>query len=252
MKDYQLTVKSNIMLCDDVFELTLESEEKLEKIRCGQFLHLEAPGYLLRRPFCVHKYDDNSVTVIIAAVGVGTKRLMQAKPGDKLRAILPIGNGFTLTDEHKTVVLIGGGVGGAPLLGVPADYPDKKYYTFLGFPSRDRVMFADDFAQVSELTLCTDDGSTGYHGYPTEALSKVICDIKPDVILTCGNTAFMKAVAKVALKHNVKAYMSCESRMGCGVGACLVCACAVKKEDGVHNMRACVDGPVFDLEEIQL
>ncbi len=252
MKDYLLKVTSSRKLTDTVFELTLKSDEKFEKIKSGQFLHLEVPSLLLRRPFCIYKFTDYTVTVVVAKVGKGTEILSRIKVGDKLKAILPIGNGFTLEEKHKNVVLIGGGVGNAPLLSVTAEYPNKNFTAFCGFSTKANVMFESDFSSVTDLTVCTDDGSYGYAGFCTSKLEEYLKTSTPDVILTCGPTAMMKKVAKISLSYGVKAYMSCENRMGCGVGACLVCTCAVKRGDAIKNVRACVDGPVFDLEEILL
>lgn len=256
MKDILFTVDKIEFINDKNFKMVIRAPEKLPHIHCGQFLHLEVPtgGILLRRPICISNYDDYCITTYIVIVGKGTKELSKLKPGDKLRAILPIGNGYILEENHKKVVLIGGGVGIAPLITVPKSYPNVEYFTYLGFGTKSMVMMQDDFKAVSkELTVCTDDGSYGKKGFPTDYLDADISRILPDVILTCGTTPMMKAVAAVSLKHNIKAYMSGESHMGCGVGACLVCTCAVKQPDGsIKNKRACVDGPVFSLDEIIL
>lgn len=255
MKDVLFAVESNIIIAPNTIQLKLVSEKKLEQIHCGQFLHLEVPaaGLLLRRPFCIAMFDDFSVTIIIAIIGKGTIELAKVRAGDKLHAILPIGNGYKLKREHKTVALIGGGVGVAPLLSVPKCYPGVRFYSILGFSNKEHVILKNEFELVSGVKICTDDGSCGFCGYPSDYLDKDIKIIKPDVILTCGPTPLLKAVARVSLKHNIPAFMSGESRMGCGVGACLVCTCAVKQSDeSMKNVRACVDGPVFDLKDIIL
>ena len=254
MKDVLFTVEKNREIAPETFELVLHSDEPLPPLRCGQFLHLEVPSdaLLLRRPFCLCKYDAHTVTLIIAKVGKGTESLAKAAVGTPLKAIVPIGNGFTLQPQkHRTVVLIGGGVGVAPLLAVPKTYPFATYHAYLGYADKSRVLLADDFAAVAHTTVCTDDGSFGQKGYPTDALDADLPRLQADAILTCGSEPLLKAVARVAAKHKVPAYMSGEARMGCGVGACLVCTCGVRQADGsVANKRTCVDGPVFRLEDI--
>ena len=253
MKDILLTVSQKRILNDSVVELVFAAKEKLPPIRCGQFLHLKVGGaYLLRRPFCIHAFTEQTVTVVFAVVGGGTKQLASCKEGDTLYAVLPIGNGFTLEEKNKTVVLLGGGLGCAPLATVPVLYPDKTYHSYLGFGNKDAVLFEQTFAAFGKTTVATNDGSYGKKGFVTDVLKEDLARVKPDVILTCGPTPMLKAAAKLTLETGIPAYMSGEQRMGCGVGACLVCTCAVKGEDGVHNKRVCVDGPVFKLEEVLL
>jgi dihydroorotate dehydrogenase electron transfer subunit len=255
MKDVQFCVEYNKPLCGGVFELKIRAEEKLPPVGCGKFLHIETgnPSLLLRRPFCICKSDAYSVTVVVAKVGAGTASMSELKKGDKVRAALPLGNGFTLTEAHKKVALIGGGVGCAPLLSVPSCYPDKSYRAYLGFPDAGRVILESDFAAVCKTSVATDDGSYGRKGFVTDLFADGLEEFAPDVILTCGPVGMLKAVAKIAAARNVEAYMSGEARMGCGVGACLVCACGVRGGDGlVHSMRACADGPVFNLKDVVL
>lgn len=254
MKEYTLTITSKRQPVAGVYEFVLSADEDLPPIHAGQFLHLGVgEPYLLRRPFCIHKFTARTVTLIVAVVGGGTRALARKKTGDTVQAILPIGNGFTLSPEHKKIVLLGGGVGCAPLATVPVSYPDRTYYSYLGFVTKDAVFMQDAFAPFGQTVVCTDDGSTGRAGYVTDVLKEDIAAIAPDVILTCGSTPMLKAAARLSVQCGVPAYMSGESRMGCGVGACLVCACDIKEKNGeVVRKRACVDGPVFDLKDIVL
>lgn len=252
MKDIVFTITEKRELSSGILEFVLTADEELPLIKCGQFLHLKVGGeFLLRRPFCVYKFDKFTVTIIVAVVGGGTRRMAEMKTGEKVSAIIPIGNGFTLDSSHKKVLLLGGGVGCAPLVTVPITYPDREYISYIGFSSESAVMFTSDFEKFGKTVICTDDGSFGRRGYVTDVLSEDIDAIKPDVILTCGNTPMLKAAARLSVLKKVPAYMSGETRMGCGVGACLVCACAVKEKNGeIVNKRACVDGPVFKLEDV--
>ena len=254
MKDFDLRIEKKTELIPGVWEIVLAAPEPLPPIRCGQFVHVKVGGsYLLRRPFWIYKYSERTVTLIVAVVGGGTKQLCALPVGAHVQTILPIGNGFTLSDEHKKIVLLGGGVGCAPLCVVPVTYPNKEYHSYLGFATRDAVLFTKDFAAFGETVLCTDDGSAGKKGFATDVLRADIEALRPDVILTCGPTPMLKAVARLSAETKVPAYMSGETRMGCGVGACLVCACALRAKNGeIVHKRACVDGPVFDLEDVLL
>jgi len=115
-------------------------------------------------------------------------------------------------------------------------------------------LFKKDFAKVSKMTVATEDGKCGIKGFVTDALKQDISsgEFIPDVILACGAHGMIKAVDKVAREFNIPAYMTGEERMGCGIGACLVCACAVRENGEIKNKRACLDGPVFLLEDVVL
>ena len=251
MKDIHFTIKSNTPIASNIFQMELAADEQLPPIKCGQFLNLEVAGrrdLILRRPFCICKFGKNSMTIVYAVVGEGTSALSRLKRDTEIKAVLPLGRGFALTDSHKKVVLLGGGLGVAPLLPVPKCYPAPEFRAYLGFSNKSTVILEDDFRKAcGTVTVTTDDGSYGVQGYPTQALQRDIeAGYKPDVILTCGSHNMLKAVAKFALGHKIPAYASTEARMGCGVGACLVCVCKV---DGRY-VRVCANGPVFKLEEL--
>ena len=133
MEDREFTVEYNKPLFDGVHEIKLHTDRRLPVMHCGQFLHLEVRGCptILRRPFCLYKFDPQSVTIVVAVVGRGTEVLCKCKPGDRMNAILPIGNGFILAPEHKRIALIGGGVGceGEPLLVPVREYVLKERYS---------------------------------------------------------------------------------------------------------------------------
>lgn len=253
--EYVLKVEKNIPAAKNIFILELSSEKELPFITCGQFLNLQIPDgrFLLKRPFGVAKSDKNSITLVIAKTGKGTDVLSRVKAGTELAATLPLGNGFTLKEHHKNVMIIAGGVGCAPLLPVLAQYPDRKFKVFLGYPSKDSVVLDKEFAALAETVVCTDDGSCGVQGFPTDS-AKLCSDSsgKPDVILACGPHQMLKSVQKLCTMCGIEGYISTEARMGCGIGACLVCTCAVKNGDEEKNVRVCKDGPVFDVKELVL
>ena len=254
MTDILLTVEALKFLNEEVFELTLTSPSPLPKILAGQFVHvaIDEPSMPLRRPFCIAKWDSFSITLIIAVVGEGTRKLSTLHKGDTLLSTLPLGNGFQIPPRHKKVALVGGGVGCAPLLGVYSNYPDKEIRAYLGFANKQKALFEQDFKSAyRHVTVSTDDGSYGFSGYVTDAfLADYHSGYRPDIILTCGSDNMIKAVAAMVKELKIPTLWSGEIRMGCGVGACLVCACAVREGGEVKNRRACMDGPVFNLEDV--
>ena len=129
MKDYTVEVTENKKIADGLYELTFASTDcGFEGLHCGRFLHMEVPGKLLRRPFCLYKFSETSISVAYAVVGDGTRNMTFLKRGDRLKVTLPLGNGWNLEEKHKKIVLLGGGVGCAPLAYVPVSYPNRKYY----------------------------------------------------------------------------------------------------------------------------
>ncbi|MDR1093745.1 MAG: dihydroorotate dehydrogenase electron transfer subunit [Clostridiales bacterium] len=259
MKDIRFTVELNEKKAPGVYLMRLTCAEDVGPVLGGQFLQFEVPGrpdLSLRRPFCIYKREPHSVTLVYVAVGEGTRAMAEIRAGQRVNCLLPLGNGFVLPKAYKRVALVGGGVGGAPLLPVIGNYPDIEFHAYLGFGTAGAAaVLAGDFEGAAcALNLFTDDGSAGVKGFPTAALDGDIeKGLQFDAVLTCGPAPLIKAVRAVAVKRGLDAFMSGENRMACGVGACLTCACAVRGADGKErNLRACVDGPVFDLKKVQL
>ena len=249
MKDVLLTLTATELVAENICKIKLSGE--MEAVQAGQFVHIAVPNFTLRRPFCITEASADSITVIFAIVGAGTDALAKLALGTKLACILPIGNGFELSNTDKKVLVVGGGLGVAPLLPIFNNYPDREYKVLLGFASAKGMIEVEDFkAHTPDVTVATDDGSAGYSGRVTELVPAAIEEFQPDCIICCGPTPMLRALQNIDRK--VKTWVSTEARMGCGVGACLVCTCPVKKGEVVRNLRVCVDGPVFDLDELVL
>ena len=243
-----LTIKSINEFAGNVYRVECESETALPHIAAGQFAHISVPGKELKRPICVYRSSEHSITFIIAKVGDGTAAFTAQRAGAKFDAILPLGNGFPIMPDITNVVLLGGGTGCAPLYKIAADNPWLNCTALLGFPNAAaRDAYADDFDKVcSKVCYCTDDGSVGYHGYPTELLTEVA----PDVMYVCGAPGLMRTAQKFCADRGTLGFASIEQRMGCGVGACLVCAVKIRRNGKIVNARACADGPVFAIGDI--
>ena len=124
---------------------------------------------------------------------------------------------------------------------------------FLGFRSKDRVVMEDEFSDVSNMVIVgTDDGSYGYNGYIASAMEQYLDSHKCDMIYSCGPMPMLKAVKKIAESRGIKCQVSLEQRMGCGIGACLVCSCETNKEGTDRYAKVCTNGPVFYSEEVTL
>lgn len=253
MKELVASVKEVKKIAENTFSLTVTLPESAGEIKGGQFLNISTgdSSRLLKRPFGIVECVGNDVTVCFQVKGEGTVALSNSKVGDKFSVLLPLGNGFDIPDSAKNVVVLGGGVGVFPLLPVVRGNADKKFYTYLGFRNKNCACLIDEFNCGEKLTVVTDDGSLGQKDNAVNAYFKEIDKVPADLIIACGPPVMLKALKQKLKESGVKTpcLVSLEERMGCGIGACLVCVC--KKSDG-SNARVCKDGPVFDINEVEL
>lgn len=246
----ELTIQSIERHAKNLYRVECTSDVRLPQISAGQFAHIKVPNRELRRPICVYKNTADTITFIIASAGDGTAAFLSQKKGDRFDALLPLGNGFPVLPDKTNIALLGGGTGCAPLYKIAADNPSLNCTALLGFPNAAaRGVYGDDFDKVCrKVCYCTDDGSVGYHGFPTELLT----EIAPEVLYVCGATGMVKTARKYCETLGISGFVTVEQRMGCGVGACLVCAVKVHRDGEDKMLRACADGPVFDIREIVL
>ena len=217
----------------------------------GQFVHIKCgEGLLLRRPIsvCSCKADEagDTLTIVFEVRGEGTDWLSQREEGEYLDVMGMLGNGFPVKAEGR-YLLVGGGIGVPPMRGCIEFCQDAT--AILGFRSKDKMILKDVFeAECSKVMIATDDGSYGYHGFVDALVRQELAQDKNyDAVLACGPKPMLRNVYKAADEFGVPCLVSMEERMGCGIGACLVCACDMK--DGTRK-HACKDGPVFPAEEV--
>ncbi len=246
------TIIDNRQVNTEYYVLELQSDIALADLKAGQFAELRVDGtseVLLRRPISFYDvdYKKQTISLLIQEVGKGTRQLAKAKPGDKLNMIYPLGNSFSF-DGIKKALLIGGGVGVAPLLllGKILKYNDIEPTFLLGFRNKDYLVDILSFEKYGNVLLTTDDGSIGEKGTVLDH-SMVESGLSGfDKIYTCGPQVMMKAVAKLAEEKGIDCEASLENTMACGFGACLCCV-----QQTIHgNLRVCVEGPVFNTNEI--
>lgn len=250
-------IEWNNRIAEDIYEMVLHCPNAdLTGFVPGQFAQIGIPGHaelILKRPISIHAADAaaHTVTLIYQTRGKGTLALAETPAGTKLQVILPLGNGFDLKPEHKAVFLVGGGMGVAPLPAVMKRWPDRRYIALLGYRCEDAAYCADDFCYCG-LHIASDDGSVGEKGLVTALVEAALKEVTPDIVLACGPAPMLRALKGLLAPHGIRAQFSMEERMGCGFGACAVCACAVQTADGLGYKKACVDGPVFDMDEVML
>lgn len=218
----------------------------------GQFVHVKCgEGLLLRRPISVCTCQEGEpydlVTIVFEVRGEGTQWLAERSVGDELDVLGLAGNGFSIQPNGRCL-LVGGGIGIPPMLGC-AQFTHGKSTAILGGRSQDKIILADRFEEeCAKVMVATDDGSLGYHGFVDALVRQELTEDKNyDAVLACGPKPMLRNVARVAEEFGVPCLVSMEERMGCGVGACLVCACDMADGSRKH---VCKDGPVFDSKEV--
>ena len=257
-------VFENTCLTNDVFSLTIKCNEIAEKACSGQFIHIKCGDErLLRRPISICDVKDGSVKVVFEAKGEGTRWLSKRCRGDRLDILGPLGNGFEFPNGN--IAVIGGGIGVPPMLFAAKSTkgmrivkaakeakghipPENTNVTaILGFRDAARIILKDEFETMCDnVIITTDNGSFGRHGAVTAPLAELLENGGIDAVLACGPRAMLSAVASMCSQHSVPCQVSLEERMGCGVGACMVCSCATVVDGEEHMSRVCKDGPVFD------
>ena len=239
---------SKTQLTPTIYDFRLKNKTLAGITKPGQFVQVLVPGKTLRRPISVCDVEEDTIRLVFEVRGEGTQIMSQMGEGDTVNIIAPLGRGFTL-DKNKRTVFVGGGIGVPPMLYSAGQLGDNAV-VINGFRSKDAVILSKDFEKVvSKLIITTDDGSFGIHGFVTQPLEQEIK--KAELICACGPTPMLRNIARMAKEHNVPCQVSLEQRMACGVGACLGCAVAVKRQDGTTCFQhVCKDGPVFDAEEV--
>lgn len=217
--------------------VSMEAPEIATTVRAGQFVNLGLAGPLLRRPFSVYRVDGDRIEVVLKAVGVGTAQLLALQPGDVVSCLGPLGHGFELGAGPRSVVLVSGGLGVAPmpLAAAEARALGMRVTWVHGARTSDELCTESD---GDEVVWATDDGSRGFQGTAVSAAPD------GDVVLACGPNRMLGAVAE----RWPEALVAVETYMGCGTGVCL--GCAVPLMRGGYD-RACKEGPVYRAAEVE-
>jgi dihydroorotate dehydrogenase electron transfer subunit len=227
-------------------------EQTLPAMEPGQFIQVRvdgSPNTYLRRPISINFVDTekNQLWLLIQLVGDGTKTLAATPIGNKVNMILPLGNRFSKPEASDRVLLVGGGVGVAPLLMLGKEIMEMGLeVTFLlGARSSKDLLELDEFSKYGQVYTTTEDASAGEKGFVTQ--HSILNEQAFTKIYTCGPKPMMQAVSNYASKKNIECEVSLENSMACGIGACLCCV-----EDTVDgHVCTCTTGPVFNIKKLK-
>lgn len=251
LKDFRVVENKHLTSTYSLIKLTPDDSAQLPDIKPGQFVQVlvrESPGTLLRRPISVNFIDmeNNQIWLLVRRAGNATNILAETRVNSKINLLFPLGNGFTDTlDYEDKALLIGGGVGIAPLLyfGKKLSENGIKFEYLIGTKSANDLLELDLLENFAPVNISTDDGSAGEKGLITQntclnnSWTRIYC---------CGPAPMMKAIAKIARQKDIDCEVSLENMMACGLGACLCCVEKTVK----GNVCVCTEGPVFNIKDL--
>ncbi len=256
MKEKSLgKVLSQREIATNIYDMWIETQ-LAKQAHPGQFIGVfpKNKSTILPRPISICEVNEQktALRIVYRIAGQGTKEFSAYGKGDEVEILGILGNGFPLeAGKGKKVFLMGGGIGVPPILQLAKELEAQKQVV-VGY--RDGNLFLkEDLDKYSEVYVATEDGSVGTKGNVINAIEENALDA--EVIYACGPMPMLRAIKRYAEKQQVKAYISLEEHMACGVGACLGCVVKTKEVDHhshVHNARICTDGPVFDAEEVDI
>ena len=244
-------IKKNV-IAKEIYSFEILCPEVAQIAVPGQFVHIRANGFTLRRPvsICEINKSKGTLRIVFEIRGEGTAEIAKLNVDNLIDMLAPLGHGFTVNQDYKKVILIGGGIGTPPMLPLAQIYREKAA-VITGFRSADAVILQNDFKTAgAKAILCTDDGTMGMKGLVTVPLEEMLKNGDVDAVYACGPMPMLKEVSQISKENGVYCEISLEERMGCGIGACLVCACKTKKNDEEYFAHVCKEGPVFKAEEV--
>jgi len=250
--------ESEILDCariGDYYHLTLAAPGNAQDVRPGHFVAIAVGGresaMLLRRAFSIYRADARAQTleIVFDIHGAGTRWLAQARRGDTVNIVAPLGRPFALPVEPVPCVLVAGGYGAAPMFELGRQLRDRgcRVDMVLGAATESRLFgVLEGKRSADSLVVTTVDGSAGLLGLVTEPLAEILAEHSAAVAYACGPMGMLSAVANLASRFGAHSQCAVEESMACGIGVCMTCVLPVIGNDGVTRMvRSCVEGPVF-------
>jgi dihydroorotate dehydrogenase electron transfer subunit len=249
-------VLSALEVSGGAYLLRLEAPDIALAARPGQFVMARCGGAtVLPRPFSVHRAGEDSISLLFAAVGTGTRRLAELRRGDTVDIFGPLGNGFTVPDRARNLLLVAGGLGIAPLvfLAETAACEGRKVTIIQGARSRQNLMQVS-LAQSSHekglepgavhVVNVTEDGTEGLQGLATDFVAAYAEEAH--AVYACGPLPMYRSLAAACEPSGLPVQVSLEIVMGCGTGVCY--GCTIRTAHGLKQV--CRDGPIFNLEDV--
>lgn len=259
-KKVKTKVISQTEIADGIYDMWIETD-LAASAKAGQFIcvYPHDKSTLLPRPISICEADreKGSVRIVYRIAGKGTEEFSFYQAGNEIKILGNLGNGFPVeAAEGKRVFLMGGGIGIPPMLQLAKDLKAEgkaAEVTVIAGYRNGQLFLKEDMERYAAVHIATEDGSAGIKGNVLDVIGAG--GLQGDIIMACGPMPMLRAVKRYAAENGIKAYISLEERMACGVGACLGCVCRTKEKDAhshVRNARICTDGPVFPAEDVDI
>lgn len=257
MELYEITTEiiDQQAVARNCYLLTLAGPQVAGVARPGQFVMLgcsQGRDPFLRRPLSIHQVDrlHGRVILLYQVRGRGTELLARQKPGTRLPLLGPLGRGFSWTEVNGRGLLVGAGLGAAPLLFLADELSRAGWQvtTLLGARTCKSLLRLESFAAFGEVISATDDGSNGRPGTAVDLLEETLSKREWSQIFACGPVPVLRQIQRLSRERGIPAQISLEERMACGLGACLGCVCRSGSDQGY--LRVCKEGPVFEAGEV--
>ncbi len=244
---------------DEYKHLVVKASPKALAAQPGQFFHLLCPSpdeveVWFRRPQSVYRVARSTerIEFLYKVVGRGTKGLASLEPGDTLNMVGPLGIGFKLEPGWKNVVVLGRGVGLATMAPISQIAGERgvRVTAILSARSEELAMAADLFENVGTVIKVLDTDGTSSVENVEGILRRLIAENKADAFFTCGSNRLLQLMKRLGKAHGIPGQAAMEQIMACGLGPCYICVRTFEKNGRKEMRRVCVEGPVFDLQEV--
>jgi dihydroorotate dehydrogenase electron transfer subunit len=244
---------------DEYKHLVVKASAKALVAQPGQFFHLLCPSpdeveVWFRRPQSVYRVARSTerIEFLYKVVGRGTKGLAALEPGDTLNMVGPLGVGFTMEPGWKNVVVLGRGVGLATMAPISQVAGERgvRVTAILSARSEELAMAADLFENVGTVIKVLDTDGTSAVENVEAILRRLIAENKADAFFTCGSNRLLQLMKRLGKEHGIPGQAALEQIMACGLGPCYICVRTFERNGKKEMRRVCVEGPVFDLQEV--
>ncbi len=264
MKQSLYDITSNVEVMPGVYLMWLEAPDIASSAQPGQFITVCCGGLILRRPFSVHQVviaseaKQSQLAILFKVVGKGTFGLSKMQAGNKIDVLGPLGRGFDIASDSKNLLLVGGGIGIAPLIFLAQYASSERRITLIHGAETASQVYQQPLPEEVQFIPVTEDGTLGRKGMATDILPDFLS--WADQVCACGPVDMYKAMSLILnpsplkgegkgegeKRSNLRCQVSLEVRMGCGIGACR--SCTINTRHGLKQV--CRDGPVFELNDI--
>ncbi len=244
-------ITDNQKLTDEIFELKVVPEVEFPTPEPFQFATLHIPGFELRRPFSIAGFEKekNELRFVIKNAGRMTRELSGKASGERISILGPLGTCFDYS-KYERILCVAGGVGIAPFLYLfQMKATEMNFSLIYGVKTVDSAWYEEIYTDLKGFLLVTEDGSSGYEGYPVDYIFSVTSYFKPDCIIAVGPEGMLKSLKTVSLQLELDVFVSLENYLGCALGACG--SCLVKTVTGDY-VKVCEEGPVFNIESLEI